>query len=228
MSPAVWHWVGAVTAGLALSWLFERALAAVPAELWIHRDDGVITLSHARNLVDFGFVGVSPSGERVEGFSAPLQFALYAISYALTHVGYERFADLQTALGSVALGAALFWIVLLLGRRAWLAWLGTLVAGWLLQRSATFLLWHASGMENALTHASYAATWAVLLQQLEKPNVALGWALVPLLASLSRFESILHIGPILVLFAVVHFRAHRTLAGVRFAGACCGAWLLWL
>lgn len=82
VSPALWHWVAAVTAGLALSWMFGRALPAVPPESWIHR------------------------------------------------------------------------------------------------------------------------------------------ALVPLLASVSRFESILHIGPMLVSFAIVHFRAHQTLAGVRFAGAC--------
>ena len=36
-----------------------------------------------------------------------------------------------------------------------------------------------------------------------------------MLASLSRFESMLHMGPMLVLFAFVHFRAHQTLASVR-------------
>ena len=41
---------------------------------WVARDDAVITLSHAKNAADFGSIGVSP-GDRVEGFSSPLQFA---------------------------------------------------------------------------------------------------------------------------------------------------------
>lgn len=220
-------WLWALAAGLALSWMFQRSLAGVAPQLWLHRDDGVITMSHARNLVDYGFVGVNPSGERVEGFSAPLQFALFALAYAATHVGYARFADAQTWLGSLGLGVALFWILAPLAGRAWLALLSTLLAGFLLQRSATFLLWHGSGMENALTHVTYAATWAVLIQQLERPRIALGWAIVPLLAACSRFESILHIAPLLAWFAVFHYRTQHTRSALRFAGACLAGWSLW-
>ena len=39
------------------------------AHIGVAAKDGVITLSHARNLVDFGFIGHSPSGERVEGLA---------------------------------------------------------------------------------------------------------------------------------------------------------------
>ncbi len=55
--------------------LFAR-LWTVDEYFWVARDDAVITLSHARNLADFGTIGVSPGGDRVEGFSSPLQFGL--------------------------------------------------------------------------------------------------------------------------------------------------------
>lgn len=222
--PRVALAMSSVAAAVGLTAIFAYALSNVPRDLWLHRDDGVITLSHARNLIDFGFIGVNPSGERVEGYSAPLQFVLFVFAYALTGTGYARFADVQTVLGGVGLGAALFAILFLLCRRAWLALGGTLVAAILLQRSSTFLLWHASGMENALTHATYAGTWAVLMHQLERANPRLGWALVPVLAAWSRFESVLHVAPMLVAFAAFHYRAHRTLAGLRFAGVALLAW----
>ena len=58
---------------------FLARLASVNERWWITRDDGVITLSHARNLVDFGSIGVSPGGDRVEGFSSPLHLATSAL-----------------------------------------------------------------------------------------------------------------------------------------------------
>jgi hypothetical protein len=48
----------------------------IPKNFYRIRDDGLITLSHAKNLIDYGFIGVNPSGERVEGYSAPVQFIL--------------------------------------------------------------------------------------------------------------------------------------------------------
>ncbi len=222
----VWFWAGMALAGASMSLVFAGALAAVPAESWAHRDDGIITMSHARNLVDFGFVGVNPSGERVEGYSAPLQLVLFAAAYALTHVGYARFADLQTAVSGVGLGAALFWIFFVVSRRVSLSLAGVVVAALLLKQSATFLLWHGSGMENAVTHVLYVGTWAVLLAHLERPRVAIGWAIVPLLAAWSRFESILHIAPMLAAFAWLHFRAFGNSSGLRLLGAFLGGWVL--
>jgi hypothetical protein len=55
---------------------FVVRLQNVNDRWWMTRDDGVITLSHARNLLKFGTIGVSPGGDRVEGFSSPLHFAV--------------------------------------------------------------------------------------------------------------------------------------------------------
>ncbi len=43
--------------GLVFPWTFGRALSAVPPSNYATRDDAVITVSHARNLVDYGFIG---------------------------------------------------------------------------------------------------------------------------------------------------------------------------
>jgi len=47
---------------LLLRPLFSGSAGAVRAP-----HDGIVTFSHARNWIDYGFIGVSPSGERVEG-----------------------------------------------------------------------------------------------------------------------------------------------------------------
>ncbi len=77
--------------------LFYWSYADIPDRLYQVRDDGVITMSHARNWVDYGFIGVNPSGERVEGYSAPVQFFIYALAYRLSGVGYDAYAVAQTA-----------------------------------------------------------------------------------------------------------------------------------
>ena len=73
---------------------------------WVS-DDGVITMSHGRNLVDYGFIGINPSGGRVEGYSAPVQFFLYTAAYAMTGVGYAAYSEAQTYIATFLLGALL-------------------------------------------------------------------------------------------------------------------------
>lgn len=94
-----------IAAGVVVfSLVFRRHLEEVPASNYEVRDDAVITLSHARNLIDYGFIGVSPSGERVEGFSAPLQFWVAALAYASDGVDYRTFCRWQTTIGTLLLG----------------------------------------------------------------------------------------------------------------------------
>ncbi len=98
--------IGLVIFGaVAFFLLFRLNLAPVPAANYEARDDALITLSHPRNLVEHGFIGVSPSGERVEGFSAPLQFVVAAVAYSVAPFDYRRFFQWQTTLGTMVLGA---------------------------------------------------------------------------------------------------------------------------
>lgn len=69
------------------------------------RNDDVITMSHTKNWVDYGFIGVAPSGEPVEGYSTPVQFFIYAIAYRLTEISYDTFAMAQTIIATFLLGA---------------------------------------------------------------------------------------------------------------------------
>ena len=80
--------------------IFYPRLHRVPEVRYADRDDAVITLSHARNFVEYGFIGTSPSGERIEGFSAPLQFWIAAAAYAVRPFDYHAFFRWQTLLGT--------------------------------------------------------------------------------------------------------------------------------
>lgn len=81
--------MGAIVFVTIFSWVYS----GIDANLYQFRDDGVITMSHARNWVEYGFIGVNPSGDRVEGFSSPLQFLLFALAYAIAGVSYKTFAS---------------------------------------------------------------------------------------------------------------------------------------
>src|SRR3990172_5599344 len=90
-----------VTGATIFVLIFHLNLARVPAANYEARDDALITLSHARNLVEYGFIGVSPSGERIEGFSAPLQFVVAAGFYAIRPFDYLTFFRWQTLSGTI-------------------------------------------------------------------------------------------------------------------------------
>ncbi len=91
--------------GLIFLLVFHWAYSNIDNYLYECRDDGVITMSAARNFVDFGFVGVNPSGPIVEVTSSPVQFVIYAISYWITGVSYTDFAWWQTFFATFFIGA---------------------------------------------------------------------------------------------------------------------------
>ena len=94
-------------AGLLFVLIFGWAWSGIEDRLYEVRDDGVSMMAHARNLVEYGFIGINPSGGRVEGYSAPVQFFLYAAAYAVTGVGYAAYAKAQTMIATFLLGVPL-------------------------------------------------------------------------------------------------------------------------
>lgn len=213
-----------LAAGLTFAGSFKHALAKTPSYFYFALDDAVITASCARNLVDYGFVGVNPSGERIEACSAPLQMMLYAAVYALTHVGYERFYIAQSTVCSLLMGAGFFWILRTL-RAGWLPSLvGVAVAAHLLGCSASFLLWHHSGMENAITHVALVATMLVLTRGLRKGRIHFAWSLVPVAAALSRHETIVYIAPVLALFLLFQIKSGNARPSLGFVAAFALLW----
>jgi hypothetical protein len=165
-----------------------------------YRDDALVTLSHARGLADVGTVSVSVSGSRVEGYSAPLQFAVASVFYGFGGDGYRGFLDVQVVLTTMLLGASVFALLrMAVPRRAPpTTALITIVVAIALFGTYAFFGWHSSGMENSITNALVAASVALLAFAIRRP-----WALpvagvaVGLLA-LSRVEFAFHALPLLI------------------------------
>ncbi len=161
-----------VLGGVIFTLFFYGRYSQIDDQLYQVRDDGVIVMSHARNWVDYGFIGINPSGDRVEGYSAPVQFFLYAVAYGLGRFDYDTFATVQTATATFPLGS----LFILFFRRHWpVAVLLTALAAWTLsQHNTSFLLWHGSGMENALTHVLFLASVLMPICLVRSDGLSLG------------------------------------------------------
>lgn len=217
------HLATCFIAGLAFLAIFQWAYSSIDPALYQYRDDGIITLSHARNWVDFGFIGVNPSGERLEGTSAPLQMLLYAAAYAVTHVGYATFDQLQTLICTFALG----WLIAaLFAERPWFALAASVATALALTQMGSFMVWHASGMENALMHAFLLGTVVVLHRAARDGIVNWKWAVVPFLASIVRVEGIYYVAPLLAVFCIRGAATGRGHETRRFAATVGTLWIV--
>jgi hypothetical protein len=196
-----------------------------------YRDDGLITLSHARGLVDIGTVSVSVSGSRVEGYSAPLQFAAASAFYGLGGEGYRGFLDSQVVITTMLLGASVFALLRLAAPRRALTTTGlvTVVVAVPLFATYSFFGWHSSGMENPITNALAAGSVAMLAAAVRRPWLLPGAGIVVALFALSRVEFAFHALPLLVVAAA--FLVARSATGERWrrlALLCAPAVGLWL
>ena len=208
----------ALLGGLIFVVFFYWTYSNMGTSFYHVHDDGIITMSHAKNLVDYGFIGVNPSGDRVEGYSAPVQFFVYAAAYGLTGIGYETYAHVQTALFTFLLGA--LFILFFKGNRARAVALSVLAA-FILSTQMRFLQWHGSGMENPITHVLFFATLLILYSfaKDEKINypIAYLWAAIVFLAAISRLESVYHIAPLLAIFSGFWLFRFKNLSGFYFS-----------
>ncbi len=171
------------------------------------RDDGLITLSHGKNLADYGFIGINPSGERVEGYSAPVQFFIYYFLYLVTRIGFFGYNVLQNLVFSFLLGVVFMQFI---GFKKGQSLLYGLAAALILTAQASFIGWHASGMENPITHVLFAATCVFLFQSLVNEKILPIWQVfIVFLASISRLESIYHIGALLLVYLIIWFLQNK-------------------
>ena len=170
------------------------------------RDDGVITLSHARNLAEYNTIGINPAGERVEGFSAPVQMGIYFIFYKVWKVSYDTFAKLQTSVCLFLLG---FIIYLFFRDKPWFGFAASAGSALFLTECHSFWGWNGSGMENAITHVLFLFAVLLLYEMYKSGKVKLWYAVVLFVASISRVDSIWHIGPVVLIFVLAwKFRWH--------------------
>lgn len=208
--------------GLVFLLFFYWAYSNLENDFYQVRDDGVITMSHAKNLVEHGFIGIAPSGERVEGYSAPLQFFLYAILYTITGINYDTYAYAQTAIFTFLLGA----IFILFFRESRIyAFVFALLAGFLLSHHTSFLQWHGSGMENAVTHVLFLSTVFLLYSSAKTETITYPFAIIVFLASISRIDSAYHIAPLLMIFSVFWLFTCKNFRGMYFSFLAFGLWV---
>ncbi len=201
--------------GLIFVIVFQSAYFGINENLYQVRDDGVIVMSHAKNWIDYGFIGVSPSGDRVEGYSAPVQFFIYAISYGISGIDYATFSVIQTVIATFLLGSL---FILFFSKHRGIAIILTVLAAWLLTNRTSFLLWHGSGMENAVTHVLFLVSVLIFFRFAESGRIRYPLAIIVFLATISRIESIYHIAPLLLIFAGFWLLKFRSLSGFCFTG----------
>lgn len=192
-------WAVIFAGGILFVIAFYCAYGLIDSIYYAVRDDGVITMSHAKNLVDYGFIGVGPSGERVEGYSAPLQFFVYALLYLVFGIGYAAYANLQTLLCTFLLGG--IFTAFFVDRKVF-ALSAAFFSAVLLAFQTSFVQWHGSGMENAITHVMFMATLLTLFLFAQRKIIDYRLVAIPFLASISRVESVFHIFPLVFVFAV--------------------------
>jgi hypothetical protein len=153
--------VGIAAAG-SLIWLSAVAVRLLREDRswWFARDDAVITLSHARNAAEFGSIGVSPIGDRTEGFSSPLHFGIAYVAELLHSWDYGSLSVVLFVVATLVVGGAA--TTLIAGRivalRTRRAVAGSLVASAagaaIVAASWTSTGWIGSGMENPFVIAS--------------------------------------------------------------------------
>lgn len=210
--------------GLLFLGIFYFQYAQMDPGSYQYRDDGVITMSHAKNLVDYGHIGVDPSGKRLEGFSAPFQFWLYATLYKVTGMSWETFADLQTLLCTFLFG----FIFLQFFERRWpVGVIFGIGAAYFLTWHHSFFQWHGSGMENAWTHVLFLQAVLTLFRAFYGHHIRLRWAAWLILASLARIDSIYHLAPILFTFALFWRSEKRSWKGFQLLGVTMIGWALY-
>lgn len=208
--------------GLAFLSLFYLSYSAIDSQFYQVRDDGIITMSHAKNLVDYGFIGVGPSGDRVEGYSAPVQFFVYAVAYYLTGLDYKTYSVFQTIICSFLLGV----IFSLFFRESRFHALGlTFLAGLALSKHTAFIQWHGSGMENPITHLLIIATLLILYSSYKTEKITYLFAPIVFCATISRIDGVYHLAPLLIIFAGTWRYTFKNYKGFIFASL---VFLLWL
>ena len=209
--------------GAAYVYVWKR-FAPLPAAEYVYRDDAVITLSHAKNLVEYGAIGIDAAGARVEGFSTPLQFWVFVLLYALTKCGYQTFLDGQVTVCNFLLGVS---VLSLFRPRSWSGVLASIGVAFWLTTSLRFFGWHGSGMENAYLHVLFVALLSGCVRSLSQRKIS-AWLLVcALLASLCRLESIVHVFPVLVLWCGAYYAEQRSFAAVRGSALVLLGWALY-
>lgn len=193
--------------------IFLIGYSNIEDNLYQYRDDGLITMSNGKNLVDYGFVGINPSGPRVESSSSPLQTLLFATVNYLFNVDYKLYANLQTMIATFIIG---FVFIRFFSDKLLRGTAITIICAIGLTFAYPFFLWHGSGMENALIHALFLFTVYILYQFYQSSKINNWMVLIVFFATIVRIDSIYHIFPVLLTFSIYWYLEKKDLKGFNF------------
>lgn len=209
--------------GVLFVFVFGLRYSLIDEHLYQFRDDGVITMSVGRNIVDYGFIGVNPSGPIVEASSSPLQTLLYALAYLITGLDYAQFSWGQTYVTAFVIGV-IYTAFFLPSPLISIAISGLSAVG--LSFFYPFFLWNGSGMENPFTHALYLLTVFLLYKAVRDDTINYLFAVPIFLATIVRIESALYISILLTFFSVYWWYYKRTLQGLCLSSIVGALWII--
>jgi len=212
-----------VIGGIVFVVIFMWGYSHIDTNWYDYRDDGVITMSTAKNLVDAGFIGVSVSGPIVEASSSPMQFFTYAFTYLVTGVDYANFSHWQTIIATFLLG---FIFIRFFADKPIIALFLTALSAIGLTQFYPFFEWHASGMENAITHVLFLATIYILYKSVKESNINYWLAIIVFMATIARLDSVYHIGMLLIIYSVYWVIIYKNLKAFYFSLVVFVLWLI--
>ncbi len=200
--------------GLIFVIIFIWGYSFIDNNWYEYRDDGVITMSVARNLVDAGFIGVGVSGPIVEASSSPMQIFVYALAYLLTGVDYIDFSYWQTVIATFLIG---FIFIRFFSDQPKIAIAIAIISAFGLTLFYSFFEWHASGMENAITHILFLATIYILYKSVKDNSINYWLAIVIFFATIARLDSVYHIAILLIIYSIYWKNNYKTLQALNFS-----------
>lgn len=157
------------------------------------RDDGVITLAHAKHLAEHGVVGLGPFDQRVAGFSAPLHFVIGWVYYSLGGEGYHGF-NIVLTFASLALVGAFTTSLIRAETSEWASrrtHLAMVAAAAVIQAlSFSFYGWNASGLENPFVVTLMLGAVVLAPRALESTRRSWTFGIVIGLLAVSRLDTI--------------------------------------
>ena len=167
-------------------------LAAFVRAAWLS-DDAYIAF-RAMNNLDQGFGLVSNPGERVQGFTNPLWVLLLAPLYLITKEIYFSAINVQLLISMTVAALLVF--------RAPKRKADGLLIGLLLPFSRAFTDFSTSGLENPLLHLLMTLLVLTYFSAKASPRTAFFLVFLASLLFITRMDSVLLTGPLLLHFAV--------------------------
>lgn len=180
-------------------------------------------MSVAKNLVDAGFIGVSISGPIVEASSSPMQVFIYALAYLFTDVNYANFSYWQTIITTFLIG---FIFIRFFSERPVTAVFMTTVSAFGLTFFYPFFEWHASGMENAITHLLFLSTLYILFKSVKENHINYWLSVVLFFATIARLDSVYYIAILLIIYSIYWKSRYENLGAFYFSLLVFIMWLL--